>query len=198
MQQDRDCFRRAECRESGCCVDGMRRYVDTLGGRLTQERLLLLRAICDYEGHFTPEDLQQSLAKSGKRIATTTIYRNLPALLGAGIIKRTTLQEEQSRGAATYEHVWGRPHHDHLLCEACAQKVEFEYDAIEVLQQEVARQHGFLLRAHHMELIGLCPKCQGDQAASDAAGVRPAGDVALGKRAPMSAQRCVAHRGDNK
>ena len=149
------------CGNSHCCTDRFREYVARSGGRLTNERLSLLQAICDYGSHFTPEELQQHLMGNGLRMALTTIYRNLPPLEKAGIIRRTTFQEEKDRGATTYEHVWGRPHHDHLLCHVCGRTVEFQYDAIEVLQEEVARRHGFRLEAHHMELVGLCSECSG-------------------------------------
>jgi len=119
-----------------------------------------MQVICDYGAHFTPEDIQAALAERGQSVAMTTIYRNLPALEAAGIIQRTTFQEVEARGAATYEHVWGRPHHDHLLCQSCGERIEFNYDAIEVLQESVARQHGFRLVSHHMELVGVCPTCQ--------------------------------------
>ncbi len=119
----------------------------------------MLNAVCDYGVHFTPERLQEFLAERGHAVSVTTIYRNFPAFERAGIIRRTTFQEEQNQGAATYEHVWGRGHHDHLLCESCGKRVEFHYDAIEILQQEVARKHGFTLVKHHLELVGLCPEC---------------------------------------
>jgi len=92
-------------------------------------------------------------------MAITTIYRNLPALEKAGIIRRTTISEEEANKAATYEHVWGRPHHDHLVCSQCGNKVEFNYEALEVLQNEVARKYGYKLISHHLELVGLCPAC---------------------------------------
>ncbi|MBI5508074.1 MAG: transcriptional repressor [Deltaproteobacteria bacterium] len=129
------------------------------GGRLTGDREALLQVSCMLGAHFTPEDMRRTLAAGGSQMAMTTIYRNLPALTGAGIIRRTTFCEEDDNGAATYEHVWGRPHHDHLLCQRCGKKVEFSYDALEVLQEEVARRHGFRLLSHHLELIGVCLDC---------------------------------------
>lgn len=120
---------------------------------------MLLQVSCELASHFTPERIQQTLASRGSHMAMTTIYRNLPALEEAGIIRRTTFREEESNGASTYEHVWGRPHHDHLLCQGCGKKIEFQYDALEVLQDEVARKHGFRLVYHHLELVGLCPEC---------------------------------------
>lgn len=158
------------CDNALCCKEKLQKYIAIVGGRLTQERLSLMRAMCNYKRHFTPEDIGKSLSEMGHPMAMTTIYRNLPALEGAGIIQRTTFQEEQSRGAATYEHVWGRPHHDHLVCQACGRKVEFQYEAIEVLQEQVAQKHGFRLTSHHLELVGLCPECrtQAKEATPDA------------------------------
>ncbi len=119
-----------------------------------------MKAVCDYQGHFTPEALERHLADRGKAIALTTIYRNLPVLEQAGIIRRTSLFEEQESNGATYEHVWGRKHHDHLICAGCGRLVEFQYPALEVLQEAAAKEHGFSLFSHHLELIGYCSDCQ--------------------------------------
>ena len=150
------------CENAVCCKEKLQKYITIAGGRLTKERMTLMRAMCNYKTHFTPEEIGRALSDMGYPMAMTTIYRNLPALESAGIIQRTTFQEEQARGAATYEHVWGRPHHDHLVCQSCGRKVEFQYEAIEVLQEQVAQKHGFKLVSHHLELIGFCPECRAE------------------------------------
>ena len=61
------------------------------------------------------------------------------------------------RGAAA---ALGRHHHDHLICTRCGTIVEFENDRIEALQDKVARQHGFQVTSHKMELYGFCESCQ--------------------------------------
>lgn len=126
----------------------------------------MLHTICKLGEHFTLREIQSTLEAGGSRMAMTTVYRNLPELERAGIVQRATAVEEAGNRAATWEHVWGRPHHDHLVCRACGRKVEFVYEALEVLQQEVARQHGFRLLSHSLELVGLCAACQ--EAASPA------------------------------
>jgi Fur family ferric uptake transcriptional regulator len=147
------------CRDTGGCKITLRNYLEKEGGRLTDERAVLLKVSCELHTHFTTDLIQRKLAERGSPMAMTTIYRNLPALEKAGIIRRTTICEEGVNKAATYEHIWGRPHHDHLLCQDCGKKIEFNYDALEVLQNEVARQYGFRLLSHHLELVGLCPEC---------------------------------------
>ena len=39
--------------------------------------------------------------------------------------------------------------------------VEFEEEAIEKCQEDVARRHGYILTSHRLDLFGTCPKCQG-------------------------------------
>jgi Fur family transcriptional regulator, ferric uptake regulator len=156
------------CSTESCCTDRLRESVADAGGRLTKERRLLMKILCDYEGHFTPESLQQHMVERGFSMALTTIYRNLPVLARAGLIRRTSLFEEDGSHGATYEHVWGKKHHDHLVCVQCGKLVEFQYPALEVLQEAVAKEHGFQLASHHLELIGYCPDCTGRQGVESA------------------------------
>jgi len=93
-------------------------------------------------------------------LSLVTVYRNLSLLVEAGIIRRVSVHEDAPSEGAWYEHVWGRSHHDHLVCMQCGRRVEFSYPAIDVLQEAVAREHGFTLERHYLELVGLCPECR--------------------------------------
>jgi Fur family ferric uptake transcriptional regulator len=126
-------------------------------GRLTPERVQLLRLVCDLKGHFDSDQVTGQLQKRGLNISKATVYRNLPLLERAGIIRKTGLDKPGQR--TRYEHVWGREHHDHLACSTCGAVVEFTDPAIEVLQDAVAKRHGFVLHSHHLDLVGLCSSC---------------------------------------
>ncbi len=141
-----------------CCIDHFRETLQGLGKRLTDERRALMRAICSIEGHFRPEDLEQILLAHGYSISLPTIYRNLPVLIEAGIIRRTDAQDAQD--GSQYEHIWGHEHHDHLVCVRCRKLIEFQYPAIDALQEVVAREHGFDLINHRLELLGVCADCR--------------------------------------
>lgn len=119
-----------------------------------------MKTICDIKGHFQADHLLKLLKDQRYHLSLVTIYRNLSLLVEAGIIRRASIQEDTRSGGAWYEHVWGREHHDHLVCSQCGSKVEFSYPAIDVLQEAVAREHGFTLERHHLELVGLCPECR--------------------------------------
>jgi Fur family ferric uptake transcriptional regulator len=112
------------------------------------------------EGHFRPETLVSMLHEKGHKVSLTTVYRNLSLLVQAGIIRRTDVQEIGRLGVTWYEHIWGHQHHDHLVCSSCGRRVEFSYPAIDVLQEAVAREHGFTMERHCLELVGVCPDCR--------------------------------------
>ncbi len=61
---------------------------------------------------------------------------------------------------ARYERAFERAHHDHLICTQCGKIVEFEFEAIEVLQHDLAEHFDFQLTGHVHELLGICAKCR--------------------------------------
>jgi Fur family ferric uptake transcriptional regulator len=126
--------------------------------RLTQERDDILETIYQRHRHFTATDVHKELQKKNRNIGLATVYRTLPLLVKASLIReadRPRCKEEQ-----TYEATIGQTHHDHLICEVCGTTVEFEEPGIEQLQIEVARRYGFKLRRHYLDLRGVCTDCQ--------------------------------------
>lgn len=140
-------------------------HLERRGMRRTGGRLAILSTVLDFDEHFAPEDVIQALGKKGARVSSVSVYRTLPVLCEAQILRRTCL----SSGETKYERALDSAHHDHLICSDCGQVVEFQYEAIEVLQDLVAAQHGFVLTHHHLELVGLCAACQRANAAARSA-----------------------------
>lgn len=124
--------------------------------RMTPERLMVLDVILSRKGHFDAEELLQFLRRRKKPVSRATLYRTLEHLQGAGLVN----VHRFGRGHARYEHVYGRKHHDHMICNHCDQVIEFVNDEIERLQEEVCRQHRFRSTNHVMQIFGLCTDCQ--------------------------------------
>ncbi len=141
------------------CTSNFRTVIQRHEGRWTSARQRLLLAVCSMKGHFRLEDLTKQLATDGVRLSQATLYRSLPLLEEAGVIRRALHLLTTARDGAVFEHV-DQTHHDHLVCSSCGRTVEFEYPAIEVLQEAVAREHGFVLQRHHLELVGICATCR--------------------------------------
>lgn len=126
------------------------------GLKWTTERRGIVQAVARMDGHFTADDLATFLRKAGVSASRATVFRVLPLLVEAGIVQPMMLRGEVRR----YERVCADSHHDHLVCTSCGRIVEFEFDAFEILQREVASRYGFSLQGHVHELFGVCEDCR--------------------------------------
>jgi Fur family transcriptional regulator, ferric uptake regulator len=136
-------------------LDRFERFLHERDLRLTEARAAIVEAALARQGHYPIEDLIADLKARGIRGSKATVYRTLPLLAEAGILEPAIIAGE----SRSYETTFGRHHHDHLLCGRCGKVVEFEFEAFEILQKEVATRYGFRLDAHHHELLGTCPEC---------------------------------------
>jgi Fur family ferric uptake transcriptional regulator len=133
-------------------------HVKEQGLKASSTRELVARAALRRRGHFSADDLLADLRQGGHGdIHTATIYRVLPLLVEAGLLQVTLVS---GRAGTQYERAFERQHHDHLICTRCGKIVEFEFEAIEVLQRDVAESFGFELTGHIHELLGICPTCR--------------------------------------
>lgn len=55
-----------------------------------------------------------------------------------------------------------KPHHHHLHCTDCHQVVAINTPELERVINQLASSRGYQMTSHHIELYGLCPKCQDD------------------------------------
>jgi Fur family ferric uptake transcriptional regulator len=125
--------------------------------RYSSVRDAIARAALAYDGHFEVNDLMGVLTNAGIKDAhLATVYRTLPLLVEAGLIQHALLTSGERR---FYERAFERPHHDHLICVECHKVVEFEFEAFEVLQRDIATRHKFELLDHVHELLGRCDAC---------------------------------------
>ena len=124
--------------------------------RLTSERRAIVKAAITSRGHFEIDDLVRAIRREGVSASRATVYRAIPLLIEAGLLHPTVLSGKQHR----YEAVFGQEHHDHLICHGCDKVVEFQFEAFEILQREVAAKYGFELIEHYHELIGICANCK--------------------------------------
>ena len=83
------------------------------------------------------------------RISLSTVYRTVRLLEGQGIVERHDFGD----GRARYEPA-GHDHHDHLINVKTGEVIEFKNEDIERLQERVAKELGFQLIGHRLELFG--------------------------------------------
>jgi Fur family ferric uptake transcriptional regulator len=136
-------------------LDRFERFLHLKDLRLTEARAAIVEAAMARHGHYPIDDLIADLKARGIRGSKATVYRTLPLLAEAGILQPAIVVADSK----SYETTFGREHHDHLLCGRCGAVIEFEFEAFEILQREVASRHGYRLESHYHELVGTCPAC---------------------------------------
>ena len=122
------------------------------GLKNTEQRRTLIRAALAHEGHFTAVDVHEALRDEGEHVSLATVYRALGLLEESGVLEGHDFDDGQRR----YERALTREHHDHLICLDCRAVVEFQNPAIEDLQEQVLKDHGFQMVHHALTIFASC------------------------------------------
>jgi len=119
------------------------------GMRMTEQRRIIARVLSEATDHPDVEEVYRRASDIDSQISIATVYRTVRLFEEAGILERHDFGD----GRARYEE---RPeeHHDHLINLETGEVIEFRNDEVEALQERIARELGFTLVDHRMELYG--------------------------------------------
>ncbi len=118
------------------------------GLKMTEQRRVIARALSDSTDHPDVEALYRRASAIDPKISIATVYRTVKLFEDAHIIERHDFGD----GRARYEEMPAE-HHDHLLDVRSGKVVEFHNDEIEKLQEKIARELGYKLVDHRLELF---------------------------------------------
>jgi Fur family transcriptional regulator, ferric uptake regulator len=135
--------------------DDFKQIIRSMGVKVTAQRLAILEALAAGPAHVTAQAVFENVVRRHADIGFATVYRFLRKMTELGFVTEVRMGGLPARYELT-----PRRHHDHLTCTRCSRIVEFENSQIESLQERVARENGFLLTHHVLELYGLCRRCQ--------------------------------------
>ena len=127
------------------------------GMRMTEQRRVIARVLEQAADHPDVEELYRRAVEVDPNISISTVYRTVKLFEDAGIIERHDFRDGRSR----YETVPDE-HHDHLIDLKSGRVIEFRSAEIEALQERIAREHGFRLVDHRLELYGIPLKKSAD------------------------------------
>ncbi|MEN3952169.1 Fur family transcriptional regulator [Iodidimonas sp. SYSU 1G8] len=117
---------------------------------MTDQRRVIARVLSEATDHPDVEELYARAAKIDSHISIATVYRTVRLFEEAGILERHDFRD----GRARYEEVPER-HHDHLIDVHTGNVIEFRNEDIEKLQEFIARELGYKLVDHRLELYGV-------------------------------------------
>ncbi|MGB8992438.1 MAG: transcriptional repressor [Desulfobaccales bacterium] len=137
-------------------IQVFREYIRQRGLRRTPEREEILREIFEIHGHFDVDELHLRLRNQGTKVSKASIYRVLPLLIDCGLVREVDFSD----GHWHYEHIYGHAHHCHLRCLRCGEILEFEEPTLNRLEEQLAREYGYRIKGHQLQVHGYCATCQ--------------------------------------
>ena len=137
----------------------MNHFLKSRGLRQSSQRDRVAETFLSQKGHISAEELLSQVRIKDRRVGLATIYRTLKLLTECGL----AVERKFNRQVSTFEPSRLGQHHDHLVCLGCGKIMEFENKNIETLQEDVAREHGFFITHHILELYGYCLECSKKQ-----------------------------------
>lgn len=129
--------------------DKIEKLCQKKGLRLTDQRRVIARVLSTSTDHPDVEQVYERASAIDPRISISTVYRTVKLLEEASILERHDFGD----GRARYEEVPDE-HHDHLIDVQTGEVVEFTNEEIERLQAAIARELGYELVDHRLELYG--------------------------------------------
>ena len=120
------------------------------GLRMTGQRRIIARVLSAATDHPDAEEVHRRAHAVDSRISLSTVYRTIKLFAAKGILER----HDFGHGRGRYEEA-SRKHHDHLVDVDSGRVIEFSNPVIERLQERIARDLGFKLVGHRLELYAV-------------------------------------------
>jgi Fe2+ or Zn2+ uptake regulation protein len=140
----------------GCVHDADRRLTAKLrerGYRVTPQRLVTYRVLCQLSGHVTGEELLAAANLHLPNVALATIYTILALLVDLGLVRRIAT----GGGTAIYD-AMTEPHH-HLICTSCGAIADLRADVDLAQAWTAAAAADFEADSVDVVVHGRCARC---------------------------------------
>jgi Fur family ferric uptake transcriptional regulator len=128
-----------------------------VGLKVTLPRVKILQILESREDgaqHMSAEEVYQALRDAGEEVGLATVYRVLTQFESAGLVTRHNFEAGRDKSGtshAVFELAKGE-HHDHMVCVATGEVIEFQDSVIEERQRQIADEHGYELVDHSLVL----------------------------------------------
>lgn len=120
------------------------------GLKMTEQRRVISRVLSDATDHPDVEQVFRRASEIDANISIATVYRTMRLFEEANVIERLDFGD----GRARFEE--SRPeHHHHLIDLQTGAVIEFQSPDVERLKEKIAKDLGYELIGHRLELYGV-------------------------------------------
>ena len=122
--------------------------------RSTKQRKAVAEVLATISKFSSAQEVHSILISRGEKVGLATVYRTLQALAETGAID--VLRND---GEALYR-ACSNDHHHHLVCTGCNKTTEISAPEVEIWTKKIAREQGYLISGHTIEVFGICKNCR--------------------------------------
>lgn len=123
--------------------------------RPTRQRRAVSEVLSTITKFSSAQEVHSLLISRGEKVGLATVYRTLQALAETGAID--SLRNED--GEALYR-ACSTGHHHHLVCTLCNKTTEIAAPEVEIWTEKIAREKGYVISGHIIEVFGTCKNCR--------------------------------------
>ena len=125
------------------------------GGRLTPQRVAILRILAASAGHPSVEQIYDQIKDDFPTTGMATIYKTVTLLKEMGEV----LELGFADGSNRYDGNRPMPH-PHLVCTQCGEIQDLEVPALDALVAQISQELEYDIHSHRLDLYGTCQKCK--------------------------------------
>ena len=114
------------------------------GLKMTDQRRVISRVLSEATDHPDVEQVYRRAVEIDPKISIATVYRTVRLFEEANVIERLDFGDENRE-----------EHHHHLIDLQSGEVIEFMNEEIEKLKEKIARDLGYQLIGHRLELYGV-------------------------------------------
>ena len=119
------------------------------GLRLTRQRQAVWDEVKSSKDHLDAEDIYEKIKNKGVYISRATVYRTIDVLVKNNLLSKMNMGDGRNR----YELKDEDHHHDHMICIETGKIIEFFDNDLEMLQEKIAKKHGYKVIRHIHQLF---------------------------------------------
>lgn len=135
--------------------DELLEMVKAQGLRLTPQRLIILSAIADGEGHMNVDEVYSRAKEAYPYMDIATVYRTLH------LFKKLHMVTEVGMGDRLhYELTDPKARHNHMVCETCGQAFNLSPSYLDEFRTRLVSEFGFEPDLDHFTVTGVCSACR--------------------------------------
>ena len=129
--------------------------VKAQGLRLTPQRMIILSAIADGEGHMNVDEVYKRAKQAYPYMDIATVYRTLHLFKRLGLVTEVGMGDRLH-----YELTDPDARHHHMACQDCGEAFAFSPSYLDEFRRRLVNEFDFEPDLDHFTVTGVCSGCR--------------------------------------